>query len=149
VDALSPRVVTPGFHGRVYAVVREVPAGKVTTYGDVATALGSPQVARHVGWALAALREDDVPWHRVINAQGMLSFRGDTGRCALQRALLEQEGVVFDARGRVNLKTWRFSFQPRPDTGLGGDSLDPAVPSELIADGRKLTATWDEPGGSG
>lgn len=105
------RVVTEGFHGRVYDVVRQVPAGRVTTYGDVATVLGCPQVARHVGWALAALKDDDdVPWHRVINAQGAISYRGDTGRGVLQRTLLEQEGVVFDARGRVALKTWRHTW---------------------------------------
>ena len=104
------RVVTPGFHARVYAVVRQVPAGSVTTYGDVAAVLGSPRVARHVGWALAALREEDVPWHRVINAQGRISHRGDTGRGELQRALLEREGVVFDARDRVDLKRLRWRY---------------------------------------
>ena len=51
---MSERVVTPGFHERVFEVVRLVPDGFVTTYGDVATHLGSPRVARHVGWALAA-----------------------------------------------------------------------------------------------
>jgi len=105
------RVVTEGFHRRVYEVVRRVPEGAVTTYGDVAAALGSPRVARHVGWALAALGEDtDVPWHRVINAKGTISYRGDTGRGALQQALLEAEGVVFDPRGRVDLKGLRHRF---------------------------------------
>lgn len=89
-------------------MVRAVPAGRVTTYGDVATVLGSPRVARHVGWALAALRAEDVPWHRVINARGTISFRGDTGRGVLQRVLLEQEGIPFDARGRVDLQVWRL-----------------------------------------
>lgn len=108
---MAERVVTEGFHERVYARVRQVPAGAVTTYGDVAAALGSPRVARHVGWALAALRDDDVPWHRVINAKGTISFRGDTPRGALQRARLEAEGVVFDARGRVDLKRLRHTFE--------------------------------------
>lgn len=105
------RVVTEGFHERVYARVRQVPEGRVTTYGDVAAALGSPRVARHVGWALAALRDEDVPWHRVINAKGMISFKGDTPRGELQRARLEAEGVSFDARGRVPLKTLRWAFE--------------------------------------
>jgi len=105
------RVVTEGFHQRVYQVVRLVPAGAVTTYGDVAAALGSPRVARHVGWALAALSEgEDVPWHRVINAKGRISFRGDTGRGELQRALLESEGVGFDDRDRVDLAERRHRF---------------------------------------
>lgn len=108
----EPRVVTEGFHARVYDVVRAVPAGHVTTYGDVAAALGSPRVARHVGWALAALRDEDVPWHRVINAQGTISYRGDVGRGALQRARLEAEGVTFDARGRVELARYRWRHTP-------------------------------------
>ena len=104
----DPRVVTPGFHARVYAVVRRVPAGRVTTYGDVAAALGSPRVARHVGWALAALREPDVPWHRVINATGRISARGDLVRAEEQRRRLEDEGVTFDESGRCDLRRLRW-----------------------------------------
>jgi methylated-DNA-protein-cysteine methyltransferase-like protein len=108
------RVVGPGFHERVYAVVRRVPRGRVTTYGDVATILGSPRVARHVGWALAALREPGVPWHRVINYRGGISFRGEVGRASLQRRLLEKEGVRFDEDGLVDLERlrWRFGLRP-------------------------------------
>lgn len=117
------RVVTPGFHARVYAAVRRVPAGRVTTYGDVAAALGSPRVARHVGWALAGLRDDDpdhadVPWHRVINAQGRISHRGDIGRAALQQALLEGEGIAFTG-DRVDLRAVRWRFVPDPDGAAG------------------------------
>ena len=74
---IEDRVVTKGFHQRVYETVSQVPIGRVTTYGDVATVLGSPRVARHVGWALAALVDESntVPWQRVINAQGRISFR--------------------------------------------------------------------------
>lgn len=107
------RVVSEGFHARVHAVVRSVPAGRVTTYGDVATMLGSPRVARHVGYALAALTDPTVPWHRVINAQGCISHRGDLVRAESQRRRLEAEGVEFDARGRVDLKRFRF----RPPSG--------------------------------
>jgi methylated-DNA-protein-cysteine methyltransferase-like protein len=107
---MTERVVTEGFHQRVFDKVKEVPAGRVTTYGDVAAALGSPRVARHVGWALAALREEDVPWHRVINSRGRISFKGDTPRAVLQRAKLEAEGVTFSATGRVDLKLLRWTF---------------------------------------
>ncbi len=112
VPVVEPRVVSPGFNARVYAVVRQVPAGFVTTYGQVATLMGSPRVARHVGFALAALGRTDepVPWHRVVNAQGRISYRGDTGRGQQQRVLLEQEGVVFDERERVDLKRFRYGF---------------------------------------
>ena len=110
------RVVGPGFHAQVYAMVTRVPAGQVTTYGDVATMVGSPRVARHVGWALAAVQDPSVPWHRVINAQGLISFRGDIARVGAQRRLLETEGVVFDARERVDLKRFRYDFA-RPTAG--------------------------------
>lgn len=112
------RVVTPGFHARVHAVVRRVPAGFVTTYGDVAAVLGSPRVARHVGWALSALTDDDVPWHRVINAQGRISARGDTGRATLQQSLLEAEGVEFSETGRLDLERFRYRY-PEPDDSVG------------------------------
>ncbi|HHH31282.1 MAG TPA: cysteine methyltransferase [Polyangiaceae bacterium] len=114
-DPIENRVVGPGFHARVYAVVREVPAGYVTTYGHVATLLGSPRVARHVGWALAGVgnAEEPVPWHRVINSRGTISHRGDTVRAEEQRRRLEAEGVVFDARGRVDLKAFGWSFPSR------------------------------------
>lgn len=122
----EPRVVGPGFNARVYAVVRHVPAGRVTTYGDVATVLGSPRVARHVGFALAALVsgrvEDPVPWHRVINAQGRISFKGDPIRSNHQRALLEGEGVTFDDRDRVELKRLRYVF---PDAVYDEVTIEP------------------------
>jgi methylated-DNA-protein-cysteine methyltransferase-like protein len=105
----EPRVVGPGFHAKVAAVVREVPAGRVVTYGDVGAALGSPRVARQVGWALAALPVDtDVPWQRVINAKGTISHKGELVRAEEQRRRLEDEGVVFDAAGRVDLARLRW-----------------------------------------
>ena len=113
------RVVGPGFHARVWERVREVPPGTVTTYGDVASSLGSPRVARQVGWALAALLQspdgDDVPWHRVINAKGTISFRGDVHRGDQQRRRLEAEGITFDSEGRVNLRAHRYAFAPRDE----------------------------------
>ncbi len=98
----EPRVCKPGFHARVAAAVRLVPAGRITTYGDVAGVLGSPRVARQVGWALAALPADsDVPWQRVINARGRISHRGDVLRPSEQQRLLEAEGIAFSDSGRV------------------------------------------------
>jgi methylated-DNA-protein-cysteine methyltransferase-like protein len=108
---LEERVVGPGFHEQVYAVVRQVPRGRVTTYGDVATLLGSPRVARHVGWALASLRSGptDVPWHRVINAQGRVSSKGDFGRANEQEIRLAAEGIEIDAHGRIMLARFRWT----------------------------------------
>jgi methylated-DNA-protein-cysteine methyltransferase related protein len=97
----EPRVVGPGFRAKVYATVKKVPKGKVTTYGDVAGALGSRRVARQVGFALAALDDDTVPWQRVINASGRISFRGDPVRGTAQQRALEREGIEFDDDGRV------------------------------------------------
>ncbi len=102
----------PNFFERVYILVRRIPRGKVASYGQIAALLGHPQAARTVGWALNALRDsaiDDVPWQRVINSQGRISIsRVDLG-ADLQRALLEQEGVVFDERDRVDMK--RFGWE--------------------------------------
>ena len=95
-------------HQRFYDVVRRVPAGRVTTYGAVAAEAGLPGRARQVGYAMAAVRErDGVPWHRVVNARGAISPRsaGTAGE-RIQRALLEAEGVRFDAAGRVDLETY-------------------------------------------
>ncbi|MCH2469509.1 MAG: MGMT family protein [Gemmatimonadetes bacterium] len=88
-----------------YAIARKVPAGRVTTYGAVAAEAGLPGRARQVGYAMAALPDDhDVPWHRVINATGEVSPRaGGTAFEKIQRNLLEAEGIVFNARGRVDL----------------------------------------------
>lgn len=90
---------------RIYAVVRRIPRGKVATYGQIAELAGVAGQARLVGYAMFALpRTTAVPWHRVINAQGRISLRGDGGGAALrQRMLLEREGVEFDARDRVAL----------------------------------------------
>ncbi|RMF88026.1 MAG: methylated-DNA--[protein]-cysteine S-methyltransferase [Nitrospinota bacterium] len=100
----------PNFYDYVYRVVRQVPWGKVTTYGRVAAILGHPRAARAVGYALHNLSSDtDVPWHRVINAQGMISARCDLHRPEIQRVLLEAEGIIFDTAGKVDLQ--RFLWE--------------------------------------
>jgi methylated-DNA-protein-cysteine methyltransferase related protein len=99
---------------RIYAMARRIPPGKVTTYGRVAELVGGC-TARMVGYAMAALKRGaapDVPWQRVINAQGKISIHGDGIGNAMQRILLEQEGVVFDAAGRVDFLVFGW---PGPD----------------------------------
>lgn len=98
---------------RIYAVVRRIPAGRVATYGQVAAVAGLPRHARLVGYALAAVDGDaPIPWHRVVNAAGGISTRRDgPGGAVLQRRRLEQEGVRFDARGRIDLDA--FGWRPR------------------------------------
>jgi methylated-DNA-protein-cysteine methyltransferase-like protein len=98
----APRVVKPGFVADVARVVRTIPHGRVATYGDVAGALGARSVARHVGFALAALPHDtDVPWHRVVNARGQVSARSDGVSDDVQAARLCAEGVEIDTRGVI------------------------------------------------
>jgi methylated-DNA-protein-cysteine methyltransferase-like protein len=97
-------------YGRIYAVVRRIPRGRVASYGQIARLLGMPGRARQVGYALSALRDDRVPWHRVLNAAGRVSLRAAPGADDLQRRLLEREGVRFDALGRVPLE--RYGWDP-------------------------------------
>ena len=105
----------PTFYDQVYAVVRRVPRGRVTSYGRVARMLGRPKAARAVGYALSALAQKrepapSVPWQRVINARGEVSHRHEPGRDGFQRHLLEEEGVGFGPLGRVDLG--RFGWDP-------------------------------------
>ncbi len=99
----------PGaFVRQVARVVRAVPAGSVATYGDVALYAGRPGAARQVGMALrrAAHDEPDLPWHRIVNAQGGISTY-KVGAGELQEALLRREGIVFRG-GRIDLAAHRF-----------------------------------------
>jgi methylated-DNA-protein-cysteine methyltransferase-like protein len=99
----------PSFFERVYEVVRMVPPGQVSTYGQIAAIISHRGAARTVGWALHGLPEDSgVPWQRVINAQGRISLGGRGSAASTQRALLEQEGVVFDARDEVDLGRYQW-----------------------------------------
>lgn len=105
---------------RIYAVVRRIPRGCVATYGQVAALAGLAGQARQVGYALHALDDDsDVPWHRVLNARGEVSPRGEPGFEQIQRLLLDGEGVPFDVRGRVDLATFRWEPGVRRRTGSG------------------------------
>ena len=104
----------PSFYEEVYRLTRQVPPGRVTTYGTIAALAGSPMASRAVGYALRALPKDtDVPWQRVINKQGHIPLRGrDPRETDLQRALLESEGITFDAEDRVDFR--RFGWQGPP-----------------------------------
>ena len=97
---------------KLYAVIRRIPPGRVATYGQIAALAGLPRRARMVGQALRSAPEGvEVPWQRVVNAQGGISARGGIGwEEGYQRHLLEEEGVAFDARGRIDLD--RFGWDP-------------------------------------
>ena len=96
----------------IYAVVSRIPHGRVATYGQVAQLAGIPGKARLVGYALSALTDKTIPWHRVINARGEVSPRaGGIPADELQRLRLESEGVEFDVNCRISLARfqWRAS----------------------------------------
>jgi methylated-DNA-protein-cysteine methyltransferase-like protein len=95
---------------RIYALVKQIPYGRVASYGQIARIVGgcSP---RMVGYAMAATPDgSDIPWQRVINSQGKISVRGEGFDSPMQRVLLEEEGVEFDSQGRVDFR--RFGWLP-------------------------------------
>jgi methylated-DNA-protein-cysteine methyltransferase-like protein len=101
----------PSFYEQVYAVVRRIPRGRVTSYGRVAQMLGRPNAARAVGYALAALagkRESDppIPWYRVINHAGRISTPDMDGGASVQAKLLQSEGVAVSDDLRVDLSVY-------------------------------------------
>ena len=84
----------PSFFLKVYEVVRQIPEGKVTSYGAIAKYLGSPQSSRMVGWAMNAAHSlADVPAHRVVNRKGLLTGKHHFGGGTIMQQLLENEGV--------------------------------------------------------
>ncbi|KZS89016.1 MGMT family protein [Sistotremastrum niveocremeum HHB9708] len=107
------------FHAAVYRVVRQIPPGKVTSYGHIAKLVGMPRHSRHVGQALKYLDpQSNLPWFRVISSSGQISSRGPgTSGARRQRDELEAEGIEVtggevgleggnDGGGRVNLRTY-------------------------------------------
>ena len=101
---------------RIWDAVRRVPRGRVATYGQIAYEAGYPKQARLAGYALFNTPPGvKLPWHRVINAQGRISFPPRSEHYKKQKTLLEREGVVF-LRGRVNLE--RFLWRPRSEAPL-------------------------------
>lgn len=95
---------------KIYSVVKRIPEGRVATYGQVARVAGLPGHARQVGYALHALHdtESGIPWFRVINSAGQISFPPDSPEHELQRTILMAEGVHFDERGRVDLRRFQW-----------------------------------------
>ena len=97
------------YYAEVYAIVSLIPSGKVASYGQVAKLTSRPRAARQVGYAMAALKEDsEIPWHRVVNARGEISSRMIDEYEDFQRYLLEEEGVEFGLKGRIDLHIYRW-----------------------------------------
>jgi methylated-DNA-protein-cysteine methyltransferase-like protein len=120
---MNPFISPPNqalFREKVWEIVRQIPNGKVATYGQIAGMIPPPQGfnlkeydafgARWVGGAMAACPQD-VPWQRVINSQGKISLRKE-GDQNVQHELLEAEGVIFDMQDKVDLKIYRWPGPP-------------------------------------
>lgn len=92
------------FRQRVYATVRRIPTGRVTTYGRIARSLGAPRSARMVGWAMRTVPDElDLPCHRVVNRNGLLSGGWAFGHPEIMRGLLLEEGIPFKEEYVVDL----------------------------------------------
>ncbi len=110
------------YYEQVWNIARQIPVGRVATYGQIAKLIPPPVgveieayaafAPRWVGGAMAAC-PDDVPWQRVINSQGKISERPGSER---QRPLLEAEGIIFDAKDRIDLKKYGWSGRNEDDT---------------------------------
>ncbi len=97
------------YRERVYEIVREIPIGRVMTYGQIADLLGEGYTARTVGYVMHAADTQNVPWQRVINSQGACSTGRMTVPVNLQQKMLEDEGVKFNEKGRCDLSLYRWS----------------------------------------
>ena len=118
-DKKVKKTVDANWHQSVWKVVSEIPSGHVLTYGEVARLSGMPRAARRVSQALRrAPPAMELPWHRVINAQGKISFPEDSSGWARQKDKLEDEGVVF-LNSKVDLE--RFGYRGAVDRLLWGE----------------------------
>jgi methylated-DNA-protein-cysteine methyltransferase-like protein len=118
-DTEVKKTADANWYQNVWKVVSEIPSGHVLTYGEVARLSGMPRAARRVSQALRrAPRGMELPWHRVINAQGKISFPEDSSGWMQQKDKLENEGVVF-LNGKVDLD--QFGYRGAVDRLLWGD----------------------------
>ena len=96
--------MTNDTYSMIYTVVGSIPSGKVSSYGRIAKLAECGP--RQVGYAMSQLPTDtELPWHRVVNSKGEISLRDGMGELE-QRDRLQQEGIVFNPKGRINLKTF-------------------------------------------
>ncbi len=101
------------FIDKVIILVSLIPPGKVVSYGQIATKLGSPRLARQVGWALHSSEgKNDIPWWRVINKRGQITIKGSfVNTPSLQKKLLGMEGVTVSDLFEIDIEKYRFYFE--------------------------------------
>lgn len=104
---------TSEFTAKVIKMIRSIPEGKVATYGQIAKLAGKPQGSRGVAWILHSCSTAyKLPWHRVINSKGQISFEEGTHNFRQQKRRLEKEGVEFQAAGKLSLKIYQWKKNP-------------------------------------
>ena len=97
------------YREKVYDLVKQIPRGRVMTYGQIADILGEGYTARTIGYVMHGADSESVPWQRVINAQGKCSTGTMTLPVNLQQSILESEGVTFNAAGKCDLNAVLWS----------------------------------------
>ncbi len=106
------------YRERVYEIVRQIPAGRVMTYGEIADILGEGYTPRTVGYVMRGADTENVPWQRVINSQGACSTGKLIMPVNLQQNMLESEGVVFNEKGKCDLNLFLWypeGFEPEEE----------------------------------
>lgn len=99
------------FTERAIGIIKEIPAGKVMTYGQVAACAGSPRGGRQVARLLHSMSSKyELPWHRVVNAQGQIMIQDPEARFA-QQTFLQKEGVEVSVNGKIDLV--RYNYYPK------------------------------------
>ena len=97
------------FTEKVIKQIRSIPAGKVATYKQIAELAGKPQGSRGVAWILHSCSTTyKLPWHRVLNSKGKISFEPNSHNFRLQKKCLENEGVVFSREGQLDLTKFQW-----------------------------------------
>lgn len=110
---MEPSTISDSFFERVYAIVRQIPYGRVTSYGAIAKALGTARSARMVGWAMNASHGlEDVPAHRVVNRKGLLTGKHHFDGTNLMQQLLESEGIKIQDNQILDLD--KYYWEPKP-----------------------------------
>lgn len=111
-----------GYRQKIYDLVRKIPRGRVMTYGQIAEILGEGYTARTVGYVMHGADAENVPWQRVINAQGKCSTGKITLPVDLQQSILESEGIAFSPSGKCDLN--RVLWSPPSMAAKRGDSIN-------------------------
>lgn len=102
------------FATKVIELILKVPKGKVATYGQIAKLAGKPQGSRGVSWILhSSSKAYKLPWQRILNSQGKISFPVGSAEFTKQKRLLVSEGIKFDEQNQIDLKTYQWSKKLR------------------------------------